>query len=143
MKNNVEAGMECAPLPAPSPTGKPMTEAELNARIEELEAQRNDMQHSKITRKTGRRYRRQMDKKKTARLREIVINHYVPHAGYVQWECIDGEWLPAGKYIKYPNSSNAQRYCKRETSKKVRHAANIPLKGNYYRRLFDYWWTLY
>ena len=143
MKDNAEAGMAFAPLHEPSLTGKPMTETELNARIEEIRAQRNDNTVHMVKRRTGRRYRRQMCLKKTARLRKIVIEHYVPHAGYVQWECIDGEWLPAGKYIKYPKNSNCQKWCKRETSKKMRNAADVPGKGNYYRKLFDYWWMLY
>lgn len=142
MKNSVEAGMAFAPSHEPFPTGKPMTETELNARIEEIEAQKNDNSSAPVKRRTGRRYRRQMRLKKTARLREVVINHYAPHAGYVQWEYIDGEWLPAGKYIKYPKNSNRQRWCKRETNKRMRNNLDIPTKGNYYRRLFDYWWVL-
>ena len=39
MKNSVEAGMAFAPSHEPFPTRKPMTETELNARIEEIEAQ--------------------------------------------------------------------------------------------------------
>ena len=48
-----------------------------------------------------------------------------------------------GKYIKYPKNSNCQRWMKRETSRKSRNCQDLPRKGNYYRRLFDYWWTLY
>ena len=88
MKNSVEAGMAFAPSHEPFPTRKPMTETELNARIEEIEAQKNDNSSAPVKRRTGRRYRRQMRLKKTARLREVVINHYVHHEGYVQWEYI-------------------------------------------------------
>ena len=51
--------------------------------------------------------------------------------------------LPAGKYIKYPKNSNCQRWIKRETSRRFRNCEELPRKGNYYRRLFDYWWTMY
>ena len=46
-------------------------------------------------------------------------------------------------YIKYPKNSNCQRWIKRETSRRIRSCRNAPAKGNFYRRLFDYWWTLY
>ena len=56
----------------------------------------------------------------------------------------DGDTLlHSGKYIKYPKNSNCQRWMKRETSRKFRNCQDLPRKGNYYRRLFDYWWTLY
>jgi len=143
MRNSVEAGMEYVPLHEQFPIKKPMTETELSARIEEIESQRTDRSTQQVNRKTGRRYRRQMRTQKTARLRTIVTSSYVPHAGYVQWECVDGEWIPAGKYIKYPKNSKRQKWCKRETSKIMRNSTEVSGKGNFYRRLFDYWWTLY
>lgn len=51
--------------------------------------------------------------------------------------------LHSGKYIKYPKHSHCQRWMKRLTSKKTRRCTDLVRKGNEYRRLFDYWWTLY
>jgi hypothetical protein len=31
---------------------------------------------------------------------------------------------------------------KREASRKILNSEYAPRKGNYYRQLFDYWWTL-
>jgi len=143
MKNSVEAGMAFAPSHEPFPTRKPMTETELNARIEELALQQSESHSIPIRRKTGRRYRRMMATHKTTELRKIVTQSYAPHAGYVQWEEIDGVWVPAGKYIKYPKNSNTQKWIKRYTGKKMRRSHDIPHKGNHYRRLFDYWGTMY
>ena len=68
---------------------------------------------------------------------------YVPHAGYIDYGFDGDTLLHSGKYIKYPKNSNCQRWMKRETSRKFRNCQDLPRKGNYYRRLFDYWWTLY
>ena len=51
----------------------------------------------------GRAYRRAMRDKKDRRLRNIITNcGYIPHAGYIDWDLVDGVWQPVGKYIKYP-----------------------------------------
>lgn len=68
---------------------------------------------------------------------------YRPHAGYVDWSYVDGKWMPTGKYIKYPKNSNCQNWCKKASSARVRKYMDLPHKGNSYRRVFDYWWTLY
>ena len=46
-------------------------------------------------------------------------------------------------YISYPNHSRIQRWCKQETSTRLRRNPDLPRKGNAYRRLWDYWGTLY
>ena len=51
--------------------------------------------------------------------------------------------LHTGKYIKYPKNSRRQRWLKRVSSKKVRIYPDLPQKGNSYRKVFDYWWSLY
>ncbi len=95
-------------------------------------------------RKTGRAYRRRMKHIKNKRLMKIVNmgNGYNISAGYVDWALVDGEYVPVGKYIKYPKNSNKQKYFKRY-SNHIARKKEVPVKGNGYRKHFDYWWTLY
>lgn len=120
-----------------------MTEIELNEKLKEIEQERCNALPCQPNRRTGKAYRRQMHIKKTDDLLRIVIRHYIPHAGYVDWDFDGQTLLHSGKYIKYPKNSHCQRWIKRETSRKFRHQLDLPHKGNTYRRLFDYWWTLY
>ena len=122
---------------------KLMTEIELNEKLKEIERERCNALPCQPNRRTGKAYRRQMHIKKNDDLLRIVIRHYVPHAGYVDWDFDGQTLLHSGKYIKYPKNSHCQRWIKRETSQKFRHQLDLPHKGNAYRRLFDYWWTLY
>lgn len=94
-------------------------------------------------RKTGSAYRRKMARQKFEKKKKIGT--YVYHACWVDWNEVDGKWMPVGKYIKYPNDSEARNYFKRYSNRKVRRMNydDIPTKGNGYRRQFDYWWTLY
>ena len=120
-----------------------MTEIALNERLEELERERCDRLPPPSNRRTGKAYRRQMHIKKNDELMRIVTRHYVPHAGYIDWG-FDGPTLQhSGSYIKYPKNSNCQRWWKKYSNKIVRKNMNLPQKGNSYRRVFDYWWTLY
>ena len=119
---------------------KPMTEIELNEKIENLLTESAPRQPS---RRTGSAYRREMRIRKNDALMRIVTRRYVPHAGYIDYGFDGDTLLHLGKYIKYPKNSNCQRRMKRETSRKSRNCQDLPRKGNYYRRLFDYWWTLY
>ena len=84
-----------------------------------------------------------MKVRKNDRLRRIVTRSYVPHAGYIDYGFDGDTLLHSGKYIKYPKNSNCQRWIKRETSRRFRNCKELPPKGNYYRRLFDYWWAMY
>ena len=101
----------------------------------------NHKPHGK--RKTGNAYRRKMSRQKFKKKKEIGT--YIYHACWVDWDEVDGKWMPVGKYIKYPNNSEARNYFKKYSNRKVRRAKDddIPMKGNGYRRQFDYWWTLY
>lgn len=48
------------------------------------------------------------------------------------------------RYIQY-SASNTPGYTKllrRISNKKIRKATDLPRKGNY-KKLFDYWWTLF
>ena len=95
-------------------------------------------------RKTGRSYRRMMRIRKNDQLMRITnFGGYAPHRGYIDWGFNGKTLYHSGKYIKYPKNSNCQRWIKKETSRRIRNCRSIPVKGNYYRRIFDYWWTLY
>lgn len=120
-----------------------MTEIELNRQIEITEALRTEQQAPICPRRTGSAYRREMKRIKFERLYKIVTASYVPNAGYVDWDFVSGEYVPTGKYIKYMKNSNCQKWLKRETSRRMRNCKELPRKGNYYRRLLDYWWVLY
>lgn len=94
-------------------------------------------------RKTGKTYRRKMARQKFKKKKEIGT--YIYHACWVDWDEVDGKWMPVGKYIKYPHNSEQRNYFKKYSNRKVRRMKydDIPMKGNGYRRQFDYWWTLY
>ena len=120
-----------------------MTETEINDALLLIEQQRIEQLPPPPKRSTGTRYRRLMRSRKNDRLMEIVTQHYVPHAGYIDWG-FDGRSFPhSGKYIKYQKNSSCQQWMKRETSRRIRNCECAPRKGNFYRRLFDYWWTMY
>lgn len=90
----------------------------------------------------NRAYRREIAKCKDERLRRIVMNgRYNPHAGYVEYELINGECLPK-KYIKYPKNSKKQHFFKRASNRKVR-SSSVPKKGNGYRKCREYWREIY
>ena len=120
-----------------------MTEAELNEQITAVERLRIEQQPRASNRKTGTAYRRMMKQRKFIRLYKIVTGSYIPHAGYVDWSFVGDRFLPTGQYIKYQKNSNRQKDLKRETSRRTRNCSDIPRKGNYYRKLLDYWWELY
>lgn len=119
-----------------------MTETALNEKLAELSASESAAKRQEDANR--RRIRRSTRIKKNDDLLRIInYGGYAPHRGYIDWE-FDGETLlHSGKYIKYPKNSNCQRWMKRETSRRVRNCKEVPKKGNFYRRLFDYWWTLY
>ncbi len=97
--------------------------------------------------------RKMKDRRRLHRIRSIrkndrllrIINYgwYAPHIGYIDWGYDGRTLLHSGKYIKYPRNSQLQKWMKRKTSRRIRCCRGVPKKGNYYRRLFDYWWTLY
>ncbi len=97
--------------------------------------------HNAGQRMTGRAYRRKMHQK--------TIKKYRDRDNWGGWRnapCIcgrwsDGEYVP-GTYIRYPKSSANKVFFKRVSNKKVRRTMEIPPKGNMYRRIFDYWWTI-
>lgn len=123
--NSVAVGMVSVPSLARFRTERHMTEMELNTRIAELEEE----QIKPAPPSRSWEYRRGQSTKRLIRLYKIVTSSYVPHAGYVDWSFEGEHPVPSGKYIKYPNNSNCQRWIKRQTSKRVRHYKCIPVKG--------------
>ena len=116
---------------------KLMTEIELNEKITNLLSENPTQQ-----KQSRRPYARENRVKKDDRLLRIIQRYYIPHAGYVDCGFDSTTLLHSGKYIKYPKHSHCQRWMKRLTSKKTRRCTDLVRKGNEYRRLFDYWWTL-
>ena len=122
--------------------GGSMTETVLNERIAALPENESSEMYQQG--KDRRRLRRIRKVQKTDRLLRIInYGGYAPHRGYIDWGFDGQTLLHSGKYIKYPKNSSCQRWIKRETSRRVRNCRSIPVKGNFYRRLFEYWWTLY
>lgn len=117
-----------------------MTEIELNEQIESL---LTEPALQRQPRRSGAAYRREMRVRKNDRLMRIVTRSYVPHVGYIDYGFDGDTLLHSGKYIKHPKNSSCRRWIKRETSRRFRNCKDLPSKGNHYRRLFDYWWTLY
>ena len=107
-----------------------MTEQELNKRIAEiLGSTKNE---PGCGRRSGRQYRR------TQYIR------YAPNMGYIMGD-YEGlrTLLHSGLHIQYMKSSDRQQYLKRRSNRKVRKYFGLSKKGNQYRKVFEYWWTLY
>ena len=119
-----------------------MTETVLNERIAEL--QEIDISAVRQREKARHRLRRVSIIRKNDDLL-LIINYggYAPHRGYIDRGYDGLTLLHSGKYIKYPKNSNCQSWMKKQTSRRIRSCRDVPIKGNYDRRLFDYWWTLY
>ena len=117
-----------------------MTEIELNEKIEVILA---DTPVREKERRAKRARAREIKVRKNDELLKIVSRHYVPHAGYVDWGFEGRTLLHSGYHIKYQKNSKCQRWMKRLTYKKARGCSEFVGKGNQYRRIFDYWWTLY
>lgn len=119
-----------------------MTETELNERLAAI-LEKSEKEPS-CRRRTGRQYRRRKGQEKSDRLLAIIQTaRYGPHRGYVDYGFEGRTLLHTGYYIKYPKNSKCQRWLKRVSNKKVRAYPSFPQKGDGYRRVFDYWWSLY
>lgn len=56
---------------------------------------------------------------------------------------IDGNYVEVGTHVQFSKNSNAQRYWKRQSNKKIRrYKENIP-HGCHYKKLFPYLWKIY
>lgn len=103
MLSSAAAGMVFLPSRELCQMVKPMTEIELNKKIENLLTESVPRQPS---RRTGSAYRREMRIRKNDALMRIVTRKYVPHAGYIDYGFDGDTLLHSGKYIKYPKNSN-------------------------------------
>lgn len=125
-----------------------MTEQELNNRITEiLKVSEKDAQLCQTSggRRTGRQYRRIQRVRHDDRLL-FLIQHsgYAPNIGYIIGDYEEKTTLlHSGLHIKYMKSSSRQQYLKRKANRKARKYHTLPKKGNQYRKVFEYWWTLY
>lgn len=44
----------------------------------------------------------------------------------------------------YPSTSTGYtKYLRRLANRRVRRTKDLPRKGNYYKKLYDYWWELF
>ena len=119
-----------------------MTETEFHNAL--MEIMNEQCSEERYMLKRRRRLRRINRIRKNEDLFKIInLSGYAPHRGYVDWEFTGTTLLHSGAYIKYPKNSNCQKWIKKETGRRIRNCKDVPSKGNYYRRLFDYWWTLY
>jgi len=119
-----------------------MTESESSEKIAGLVE--NESSEAHLRSKDRRKLRRIQSVPKGDRLLSIInYGGYAPHRGYIDWGFDGRTLLHTGKYIKYPKNSNCQRWIKQETRRRSHNCRNALAKGNIYRRLFDYWWTLY
>ena len=140
--------MELTRFPGLYRAGRLMTEQELNNRITEiLKVSEKDARLCQTSggRRTGRQYRRIQRVRHDDRLL-FLIQHsrYAPNMGYIM-----GDYerlrtlLHSGLHIQYMKSSDRQQYLKRRSNRKVRKYFGLSKKGNQYRKVFEYWWTLY
>lgn len=94
-------------------------------------------------RKTGRAFRRRMHRKHIQKHHDRRRFVRVYGAPCLNWGYVNGEYVMIGNHVDHPQNSKAKVFYKRASNKKVRHHEGRLPKGNGYRRLFDYWWTLY
>lgn len=90
----------------------------------------------------GRAYRRRMARRKEKR-RRWLIRECSSTGGYIAWGWVDGSYVEVGTHVQFSKNSNAQRYWKRQSNKKIRrYKENIP-HGCHYKKLFPYLWKIY
>ena len=89
----------------------------------------------------GRAYRLETHRKKLKRTLRMAVYMAYPRSIYVERDLVNGKWV-LGKYAQYRKSSKVQTYHKRRFEKAVRRAQDLPPRGNGYRRLYDYWWSI-
>lgn len=120
-----------------------MTEQELNKHIAEmLDSTKTEIGKGRCS---GRQYRRLQSAKHSDHLLSIIQHSgYAPNIGYIlgDYEGLT-TLLHSGLHIQYMKSSDRQQYLKRKANRKVRRYCGLHGKGNHYRKVFDYWWTLY
>jgi|GEM_PF-1877285 len=73
--------------------------------------------------------RKKIDQQKLKKLSEL--------SWWVVYYCDDRQ-----RYIRC-NYSGRKKYAKYCSKRKVRNSNDFPLRGNGYRKVFDYWWTIF
>jgi HD superfamily phosphohydrolase len=100
---------------------------------EKLEYWHEDNPIQKVKNKSKKRLnkyeRRKIDQQKLKRLSEL--------SWCTAYYCKDRQ-----RYIKIYYSGR-RKYAKYCSKRKVRNSNDFPLKGNGYRKVFDYWWTIF
>lgn len=91
-------------------------------------------------RRKGYTYRKEMKRRKFERARAIAEHTCKPGVGWVHSKLIDGEWVD-GTYMQYGHTRRQKAY-KKHASKRARKA-DAQIKGNGYRRSYDYWRDIY
>lgn len=95
-------------------------------------------------RTSGLAYRRSMTKKKKERLMNAIIIGAVPSvSGYVDYDYVDGTWIPVGKYVKRARHSNKKRFYKKYSNHKLRRGSEYGSGKSGYKRCYDYWWEIF
>lgn len=96
-------------------------------------------------RKTGRAYRRKMRRNHAEKFcNEYKRRKRYSPGPYPSYSYIDGEYVLTGNYICYPQNSRNKVYFKKVSSKTIRrNKLNLPRKGNWCHKLFDYKWAVY
>lgn len=95
--------------------------------------------HMTGKRKTGKAYRRKMNRLKIDRA--IEKSEYSRNrTAWVPIEMVDGEWVD-GNHLQHASRSNRRRYYKKLSNRKIRRSF-CSGKGSNYKRHFDYWWEI-
>lgn len=91
----------------------------------------------------GRAFRRKMRRKNIQKYRDrhgfMKGVYKVPSANY---EYVNGEYVMVGNHVNYPKDSNVKVFFKRVSNKRVRRYKGVLPKGNGYRKVFDYQYTV-
>ena len=102
-----------------------------------------DFLSQKLTRRTGRAYRRLKKRQKRAKRLRIISYGYNPSVGYIKYGFVDGEYRKTGTHIQYPKNSNAQAYWKNQANKRLRRYKGEVHRGNSYRKYSEYIYMIY
>ena len=119
-----------------------MTETALNERIAALAE--NDAAASRRKEKELVRRRRTARVLRDDReMRIIRLYGWKPYVGSLDRDFRGHTLAHSGYHVRQPKSSVGKTYLKFLTGRAMRNCReDVPVKGNYYRRLVDLWWEL-
>lgn len=120
--------------------------------FEDIETENRDktvkpnVDYPKYSRKKDRRERYQT---KLKRIYDIKCGRYLCPVGLIEekWDKDLEQYVPLHKpyyqrYYKGNHLGNRYRFYKKHSNKVVRRYKGDLNNGNYYRKVFDYWWTV-